>query len=208
MRTLLSLCAFLSACSLTADTPTPPATREPAPLTMEGVPAQPVRPAYDGRFAADALLTPVDVAAIPTGDLRVVRNEVFARHGREFQSADLRTHFEGTPWYQADGAYTAARLTDNDRANVALIQSFEDGGGDPVAVGEFSGESRLVFVDRHTVELLAEDSMYEWQRTSRAWEARGQWVVTWSGVDHDDAALWRLDYANKSVTARYPLEHL
>ena len=57
--------------------------------------------------------------------LRVYRNEVFARHGRTFKSADLNAHFGEQDWYAPDPTYTDSRLTAADTACVARIRAFE-----------------------------------------------------------------------------------
>ncbi len=85
------------------------------------------------------------LSGVHASTLRVYRNEVYARRGRSFQSADLKAFFEATPWYKPDPTYADTRLTDHDRACVALISELEnkptapkspdldgDGTGDPV----------------------------------------------------------------------------
>ena len=34
-------------------------------------------------------------------ELRLLRNEIFARHGARFRTAWLQEYFDGQPWYQA-----------------------------------------------------------------------------------------------------------
>jgi hypothetical protein len=156
--------------------------------------------AYRGRFAADPRLSPVDVAALPPASHRVVRNEIFARYGRAFTSADLRAHFQGQPWYREDPSYSDARLSANDRANAALIQSFEAPGVDPVPRGDFSGPRHLSFVDARTV-LIGIGGDYDFVTAERRWATFGRWLVTWDGPERwdptaagiEDATLWELD---------------
>ena len=47
-------------------------------------------------------LTDADVSGLSKADLRLARNEILARHGRIFNSADLKTYFEGKSWYSGD----------------------------------------------------------------------------------------------------------
>jgi len=63
--------------------------------------------------------------------LRVYRNEVFARHGRSFRSADLQAFYGQTGWYRPDPAYTDGRLTDDDHACLNLLKGLE--AAEPVA---------------------------------------------------------------------------
>lgn len=68
-------------------------------------------------------LTASDVAALSPRDLRIARNEIFARRGRFFESPDLQAHFGRFSWYHP----TQAEVTLNavEQANVQLIQAEE-----------------------------------------------------------------------------------
>ncbi|MEM7445831.1 MAG: YARHG domain-containing protein [Pseudomonadota bacterium] len=55
--------------------------------------------------------------------LRLARNEIFARHGRPFNSADLDTLFRSRDWYQPNTS--EPNLSQVERDNVALLSSFE-----------------------------------------------------------------------------------
>jgi eukaryotic-like serine/threonine-protein kinase len=72
-----------------------------------------------------------DLAGIADADLRLLRNTVYARHGRIFDAPDLQRYFSTRPWYRARSDYSDADLTANDRANVALIRSAEGAGSAP-----------------------------------------------------------------------------
>ncbi|MBI3677952.1 MAG: YARHG domain-containing protein [Proteobacteria bacterium] len=70
-------------------------------------------------------LTRADLVNLSPSDLRIARNEIYARRGRYFQSADLKARFEKFSWYQP---YTwNPGLNPIERANVDLIQSMENG---------------------------------------------------------------------------------
>lgn len=58
--------------------------------------------------------------------LRIARNEIYARYGWRFESADLAEHFAGKAWYAA-GSYTDdISLSDVERANIDLITAMEE----------------------------------------------------------------------------------
>ena len=57
--------------------------------------------------------------------LRLLRNEVYARHGRRFETLWLRDHFKNEPWYKPRSEFTIAELSEIEKANVKLIQAFE-----------------------------------------------------------------------------------
>ncbi|MFZ5445694.1 MAG: YARHG domain-containing protein [Myxococcota bacterium] len=63
--------------------------------------------------------------AVDPAMLRILRNTVFARHGRKFESPDLAEYFAKQPWYKPDAAYSDSRLTEDDKFEIELIQEFE-----------------------------------------------------------------------------------
>jgi hypothetical protein len=66
-------------------------------------------------------LTEADLKAKSAEQLQAMRNEIYARRGREFENRDIRHHFYCQPWYEPNPKYTDALLTETDRANIALI---------------------------------------------------------------------------------------
>jgi hypothetical protein len=58
-------------------------------------------------------------------DLRLLRNEVYARHGRRFETPWLRDHFKNEPWYMPRANFTIAELSEIEKANIRLIQAVE-----------------------------------------------------------------------------------
>lgn len=71
-----------------------------------------------------------DLAGMDAATLRKARNEIYARRGRRFQSADLKTYFESKSWYR--GTIPAEQFDDGvfnkyESANVAFILAVENG---------------------------------------------------------------------------------
>jgi YARHG domain len=66
-----------------------------------------------------------DLQGLTPYQLRVLRNAIYAFHGRPFAAADLRQVFSVQPWYRADQFYSDRRLTQIDDQNVVLIMSEE-----------------------------------------------------------------------------------
>ncbi len=62
-------------------------------------------------------------------ELRLLRNEIYARHGRVFQDAGLHRYFSGLSWYKPNPAYDEASLTGIERANAETIRLAEKGAG-------------------------------------------------------------------------------
>jgi hypothetical protein len=57
--------------------------------------------------------------------LRILRNEVYARHGRRFETPWLRDYFKDQPWYKPRREFTVAELSEIEKANVKVIQAIE-----------------------------------------------------------------------------------
>jgi hypothetical protein len=59
-------------------------------------------------------------------ELRLLRNEVYARHGRMFRAEWLQQHFFMQPWYSPDENFKDEELSGNDKLNVETIVKFEN----------------------------------------------------------------------------------
>lgn len=148
-------------------------------------------PRYDGLFATDPKLSAAAVATWPEDQLRIRRNEIYARYGRAFQSPDLQAHFGAQPWYEVRAEYSDALLTAHDRANAALIQGFE---GTPKVWDGQVGE--LMFMDRTSLVISDADSMYGHEGEERHYVARGsKYVLTWTGPARFDLRARGVDQA-------------
>jgi len=70
-------------------------------------------------------LAPKDLEGKSPAALKLLRNEIFARHGYVFRSPELAEHFGKQPWYRPDPTFDESRLDADEKANVALIRSAE-----------------------------------------------------------------------------------
>ncbi len=57
--------------------------------------------------------------------LRLMRNEVLARHGYQFQAKDLQEHFASQSWYQPGNDNKSIKLSVIEQLNIQLIKSEE-----------------------------------------------------------------------------------
>ncbi|MES2641727.1 MAG: YARHG domain-containing protein [Myxococcota bacterium] len=73
-------------------------------------------------------------------DLRLLRNTVYARHGRPFKSEVLQAYFFNKAWYEPLESYDDGVLTEVDKRNVQLVQSMEDRLGGPMKEWEHQKE--------------------------------------------------------------------
>lgn len=59
-------------------------------------------------------------------ELRLLRNEIYARHGRMFRAEWLQQYFYFQPWYNPDENFKDEELSGNDKTNVETIVRFEN----------------------------------------------------------------------------------
>lgn len=76
--------------------------------------------------ALDRELNLQQIQNVCTASLRVLRNAIYARHGRTFKSEDLQSLFNEYPWYEPSPAYSDSLLTATDKHNIALIKQVEE----------------------------------------------------------------------------------
>ncbi len=57
--------------------------------------------------------------------LKVARNEIYARHGRKFVHEDLQCHFGRQSWYQIDPSFQNSDLSSIENKNVDTILNYE-----------------------------------------------------------------------------------
>ncbi len=73
-------------------------------------------------------LTESDLAGLTKEELRLARNEIYARHGYIFEDAELQAYFESQSWYH--GTVNASDFDDSvlnayEQANLKTIQALE-----------------------------------------------------------------------------------
>ena len=83
------------------------------------------------------LLTDSDLSGLSLAEIKRLRNTIFARHGRIFQTPELNNYFASRPWYKPRDNYSDGDLTANDRANIRVITATENrlGGADSTPRG-------------------------------------------------------------------------
>jgi hypothetical protein len=71
-------------------------------------------------------LTPAMLARNTLYELRVLRNEIYARHGRRFATPWLHEHFAREHWYEPRDDFRESEISAVEKANLALIRARED----------------------------------------------------------------------------------
>ncbi len=82
---------------------------------------------FEGKYPETykRLLTDNDLKDKTKKELRLMRNEIYARYGYSFKSKDLKTYFENQKGYYSSYYDVEAWLSNIEKKNVKLIQSYE-----------------------------------------------------------------------------------
>ncbi len=71
-----------------------------------------------------------DLKGLDAANLRIAKNEIYARHGRTFQSEDLNQYFNSKSWYSgtiSPDHFTEGVFNDFESGNIGILQYFQDG---------------------------------------------------------------------------------
>lgn len=79
--------------------------------------------------SSDRYLTEYDLSGLTKDQLEIARNEIYARHGYQFQQQKMINYFNNQSWYvKSNKKVTTDDLSELEYANVVFIQKFEDEG--------------------------------------------------------------------------------
>lgn len=119
------LCFFLFACSLPAEAQKRTKSRHHSTSrayngkSVTGTPGQ-----YPE--GSDRLLTEKDLEHLTPWGMKVMQNEIYARHGLVFKDASLKKHFRKEKWYKGkQRSMKNIRLTDTESQNIAFINQHQ-----------------------------------------------------------------------------------
>lgn len=76
-------------------------------------------------FSGTRIVNNDDLTGLTPWELKVARNEIYARYGRPFVHKDLTCYFAKQSWYTLDSNYSDESLTEIDVKNVSVILNFE-----------------------------------------------------------------------------------
>ena len=80
----------------------------------------------DMELFEDKPITTQMLRGLSLHELRLLRNEVYARHGRTFKSQWLMQYFFSQPWYQPLDTFADEDLSGADKQNVETIVAYEN----------------------------------------------------------------------------------
>lgn len=80
----------------------------------------------DMEFFENKKITEQMLHGLSLHELRLLRNEIYARHGRMFRHDWLQQYFYFQPWYTPDQNFKDEQLSGNDKLNVETIVNYEN----------------------------------------------------------------------------------
>jgi len=101
--------------------PSPTAEPEESPPSDRGADES----AYILPFSDARKITTADLRNLSDWELKVARNEIFARHGRPFVHKDLECYFAKQSWYKLDAEFSTDSLSALETSNAVFIQNYE-----------------------------------------------------------------------------------
>lgn len=113
-------------------------------------------PGYVCSDSNERYLTEDEVKYLPKDILKVARNEVFARHGYQFETNDMKTFFENKSWYVgtvAPSDWKDDKLNTYEKKNVELFQKYETLGSEKPFAASQDADGTLITGDDFTFTL-------------------------------------------------------
>lgn len=81
--------------------------------------------AGDYAYLSQRVVSEDEIANTIKSEIRLMRNEVFARHGYAFKMKDMRAQFENKDWYMPMNTDIRNSLTEIEKKNVDLLKRYE-----------------------------------------------------------------------------------
>ncbi len=79
----------------------------------------------DMELFENRLITEQMLKGLSLHELRLLRNEIYARHGRQFRAPWLQQYFWSQPWYEENEDFRDEQLSGSDKQNVETIVAYE-----------------------------------------------------------------------------------
>lgn len=120
--------------------------KSPQPIEPSFRPTTQNEGLYILSFSNVRAVTTTDLENLTPWELKVARNEIYARHGRPFVHQDLTCYFAQQAWYQLDQDYQKGSLSELETSNAVFILNYEKAINSPLintdsGCNQNSGES-------------------------------------------------------------------
>ena len=84
--------------------------------------------AYENKLHEQIGTKPIRVSLLQglfLEDVRKMRDEIYARHGKVFKDSWTQKYFASFDWYKADPNFSEASLSAIEKGNIAVIAAYE-----------------------------------------------------------------------------------
>lgn len=109
------------------------------------------------------LLNNNDIKSLTSKQLRIARNEIFARHGYIFNSRDLKSIFNNTPWYTP--TTRSVSLNNIEQANVFFLRNAEKNNAEETKTDRPFGNHTGYLYASSSKRLLSKHELSQYSRT-------------------------------------------
>ena len=143
------------------------------------------------QVASQRELTAADLQVKSSAELKIMRNEIFARYGYIFKTKDMKEYFGSQPWYRPSAADVTRKLTALEKKNVELIKKAE----------QSAAKSDHLFLDGRRVKDLQPYFSDALNYGSGDWavlvfdDPDNSWGIYRLGVDHLIGKFYDDDYS-------------
>jgi hypothetical protein len=79
------------------------------------------------------LVSKSELTGLTPWQLKVARNEIYARYGRPFVHEDMKCYFAKKSWYKSSDSFSESMLSSIENKNVATIKAYEEETDSPLA---------------------------------------------------------------------------
>ena len=76
---------------------------------------------FENKLISEAMLR-----GLSLHELRLIRNEIYARHGRIFKTIWIQQYFGGQPWYDPKEDFKDEEISGSDKTNIETIVAYEN----------------------------------------------------------------------------------
>jgi hypothetical protein len=169
-------------------------------------------PGYNGKFKGNYKVDPTELVDKSADDLALMRNEIAAKYGREFQTPKYRDYFTKQSWYRVRPGYSDKMLTPTDTQNMGMIQSFERPSLSEKTLRdrvmkriEYSDDLyTVVFTDSSTLTIRTQNAGYYGESADEtySWGIKGDWILAEKdmGSDYTQRVLLLLDHKTGAIS--------
>lgn len=77
------------------------------------------------QVASERILSNNEIANMDKTELKLMKNEIFARYGYIFKKAEMKSYFESQHWYQPKYEDVTSFLSDIEKRNIKLLNDYE-----------------------------------------------------------------------------------